>query len=499
MKIFEFNRFVINKAIDILQEAEKFIRIAIFQLHNQNIFTLLNEKLAEGVRVEIFTLPYDSINKEIRDEVTELFMNLENNGAILYFCGWNVGDPERTSTAVGRWYSFHGKFIVTEKSAIALSANLVQGAELDALLIFKDDLDKVEEYKRKFDELIELYIQENSGYNGSIREKIINSGLPDVMSVFDLPPVIETETHRKHWVRHYPSSLCPVDVSIEDKLYLTPFDCRGRNIIMNLISKASQFTYLSTESFTDPGFANFLLQMKLKGLDMRILSGAYSMDFTDRIQNMFREFLAHDIKVRTDEGIHAKLIITDKHLAVSSLNLNKMNLGFNITSKYWRENTESISITSDTEIISLAKSQYLDVFNSSIDIENILTEKVESYVGNVLNRTFGLRSKNEVKRLFARFIVRNEIQLKKLVLDICKITAKLMQYSNRNLIEKNDFFLSLILYCLSERKHNFDELNEKLSILNTEIDLNDLLLKLINHGFIEKVEDFYKIKLEKLF
>ena len=79
---------------------------------------------------------------------------MEKNGAKLYFCKWNVGDPERTSTAVGRWYSFHGKFIVTDKSAIALSANFTQSPEIDGLLIYRDEPEKINEFNEKFDELM---------------------------------------------------------------------------------------------------------------------------------------------------------------------------------------------------------------------------------------------------------------------------------------------------------------------------------------------------------
>ena len=267
MKTFEFSANIINKIIDEIKDADEFIRIAIFQLHNRGVFAVLNDKLREGAEVEIFTLPYDSINENIRAEVTELFRNLERNGATLHFCKWNVGDPERTATAVGRWYSFHGKFIVTDKSAIALSANFTQDQELDALIIFKNEMDKIEEYNTKFNELIELFILENSGYDGIIRRRITDTDLPEISSVFELPPVIETKTHINHWIQHYPSSLCPVNVSIADKLYLAPFDCRCRNFIMSLISEASEFVYISTESFTDPDFSKFLMKTRLKGID----------------------------------------------------------------------------------------------------------------------------------------------------------------------------------------------------------------------------------------
>ncbi len=496
MKTFEFSTNVIAKIINELRDAEEYIRIAVFQIHNEEVFKVLNNKLNEGVRVEIMTLPYDSINEDIQAEVTSRFQTIERNGAKLYFCKWNVGDLERTNTAVGRWYSFHGKFIVTDKSAIALSANFTNAKELDAAIIFKNETDKIEEYNRKFDELIDLFIDEKHGYNGTIRQKIAD--LEDNSSLFELPRVIETETHRKHWIRHYPSALCPVDVPVEDKLYLAPFDCRGRNFFMSLISEASEFAYISTESFTDTEFSAFLIKMRLKRLDVRILSGATSMDFQDRMNNMLRELLSQDIGIRTVEDIHAKLIITDKHLVVSSVNLNKINLGFSITNRYWRGNTESISVCSDAEILENAKAQYLAIYNESIDIENKLAEKIENLVGSMLTSKFNLRSRQEVKTLFARLIIRKEIETKKFVFDVGKITALLMNIFNKNIVEKNDFLSALILYYLSERKHDFNDLNEKLSLLNTEIDLLDLLARLLDKNLIEKADDFYKIKLDFL-
>ncbi len=91
---------------------------------------------------------------------------------------------------------------------------------------------------------------------------------------------------------------------------------------MSLVSNAAEFVYISTESFTDHDFSKFLMKTGLKGIDIRILTGATSMDFTDRMQKMFRELLAQDSLIRTvTEDIHAKLVITDKHLAVTSGNL----------------------------------------------------------------------------------------------------------------------------------------------------------------------------------
>jgi len=499
VKLFDFSKTVVNQVIAELGYAESFVRIAIFQLHNRGVFAALNEKLGQGVRVEIFTLPYDSINPEIRDEVTAQFQFLEKNGAKLYFCKWNVGDPERTSTAVGRWYSFHGKFIVTDKSAIALSANFTQSPEIDGLLIYRDEPEKINEFNEKLDELMELFIKNDDGYDGSIRQKVISTGLPNVTSVFTLPRSIETGTHREHWIAHYPASLCPVRVPIEDRLYVTPFDCRGRDFVMAIISAASEFAYVSTESFTDPDFPTFLTKRKLQGLDVRILSGATSMDFSNRMQDMLRELIAQDIQIRTtDEDLHAKLIITDKHFVISSVNLNRMNLGFKRTANYWRENTETITVCTDAAILSQSKVQFLDIFDRSINIETKLTEKVEKLVGAMLSSMFGLRSDREVKQLFAHVIVKKEIETKKVMVRIGKIISRLMDRLNKKTVGKREFFLALVLYYLTERKHAFNELGEKLNILDPTVDVSDLVNWLISSQFIEKEDDEYKIKIEAL-
>ncbi len=176
-----------------------------------------------------------------------------------------------------------------------------------------------------------------------------------------------------------------------------------------------------------------------------------------------------------------------------------MNLGFKKTNQYWRENTESISVCSDANILSISKNQYLSVFDDGIDIETVLAEKIENLVGGMFTSMFDLRSSKEVKKLFARLVIRKELQVKKFVLDIGKTTAKLMQHFNKKTVGKNEFFLSLILYYLSERKHDFDQLTEKLDILDTEINLDALLSLLLDNNFIEKVDDYYKIKIDKLF
>ncbi len=499
MRDFELSENIIDLILDELKRAEKFIKIAVFQLHNEEIFNIINDKLKKGLEIEIFTLPYDSIHQNI-EKIQKLFEGIIKNGAKVYFCKWNVGDPERTTTAVGVWYSFHGKFLVTDKIAIAFSANLTENSELDVLISFKNEKDKIDEFSRKFDYLRELFIDPTGSYSGKIRQIVTSKEVENVDELFELPPSIKNEGLTDFWIQHYPSEICPEEIDIEEKLYIAPFDCKARNFITKLLNEAKSFAYICIETFTDSDIPDELKKISLKGIDIRIISGSESMDFQDRINENFKELIASDVKMKTIIGyVHGKMIITDKHLMVSSINFNKMNLGFDKTKKFWRANTETLLVCSDEKLIEKAKQDYIACYDKGIKIERKLAEKIEKKVGNIFTTIFQLKTRKEVKELFSRLIIAKDIEEKKFILTIGKITAKIMKHFGKNMVQKEDFLLSLILFYLSERKHDIDQLKEKLEILETDFNLNKLLNILIKNDFIEKEGDHFKLNVGKLF
>lgn len=501
MKTFEFSSDVISKVLEELERAEEFIKIAVFQIHLESLFDLLVQKVNQGLEIDIFTLPYDSINESVRERVITRLESLSDLGANLYFCKWNVGDPERTATAIGRWYSFHGKFIVTDKSAIALSANFTRSNELDASIIIKDEQSFINNFVEKFKELLNLFVIEQDGCDGEIRKKIIDTGLNNIEKVFELPNVIETTTHQNNWIKHYPITLCPNDIEIKEKLFLAPFSVKGRNIYEKILNEAEEFIFISAESFTDKDFGLFLRQIKIeKQIDICLLTGFTSMDFTDRIQKMYRELIADEIQFYTiEEDLHAKVIVTDKHLLIGSINLNKMNLGFNKTKNYWRENTETFFLTFENALIEEAKAKFEDRIINSIKMEIKLAEKIQKEVSNILNKSFKIRARKEVKELFSKFILIKEIEVKKDANKIVKITKKLMQHYNVRIADKDTFIMAVILFYLQDRKHTFSEIENKLNKLDSITNLNTLIERLTDSEFLEIEEDFYQINIETLF
>ncbi len=490
---FEFNSDVIKSIKAELNAAEKYIHIAVFQLHRKDIFETLSEKLKQGVAVEIFTLPYDSINADNAEEIEERFKDLKEKGAILNFCHWNVGDPSRTTTAVGKWYSFHGKFITTEKAAIAMSANFTEQAELDAILIYNKEEQQVEEFERKFQWLKEFFITQHDKFDGSIRQEIINTGLEDVEDLFKLPKDIKGDKYKYHWIQDYPAIICSEPEQIENKLYVAPFDCKALPFFKAIISRAKKFVYISTETFTDREFPDFLKKIALKGIVIKILSGTKTMDFSDRIQKMFRELLAQNILIRTtEEELHAKLFITDKNLVLSSINLNKISLGFTRKKGLWRGNTETINVCDNKYIIDIAVKKFNKIFELSKNVEYKIEEKLGADLAKTIRTIFEIKSvSNDVKTVLSHFVLKKEIETKSAFMSLSNNISEITKHFNKNKVGLEQFKMAVILYVLNRQKLILDQIKRRVANFNVEFNLNNLLDALLREGLIQKTGEYY--------
>ena len=495
MAVFKFDKTAISEILLEIRRARKFIKIAIFQLHNQKIFEELFKKCSEFVKVHIITLPYDSVKEDIRERVESSFRRLIDAGAKVDFIKWNVGDPERTTTAIGRWYSFHGKFIVTDKSAVALSANLIDKNELDAIIKFEDK-DTISTFLSQFDYLIDVFVKDRGQNLRKLVDKEIGRKDQDL---FNLPRVIRDNSHKDFWIKHYPISLCKEDEEIKNLLYITPFQFRARSLYEKIIREAESFVFISTESFTDQKFTEFLINLTLsKNISVKLLSGSKSMDFNDRLNNMLKELLANDIEVKTVGSLHSKLLITDKKLVVGSVNLNQMNLGFYKSKSFWRANTESLLVNDDEAILKKAKQDFESVFNKAEDVWDVLAKKKVNKIGSLLSKSFKLKSSKEAKFLFAKVIIHNEVYGEKSVYNLARITSKISELSENKIVSKEDFLRAVVLHYLSERKHDKNQISKKLSVIGSESSIETILSWLIEKNLIEEQEDFYKIKIEKL-
>lgn len=490
---FEFSLDVINRVIKEVERAEKYVKIAVFQIHNKVIYESLQQAITKKVAVEIFTLPYDSINEDVREKVKQRIEKIRSNGAKVYFSKWGIGDPERTTTAVGRWYSFHGKFLVTDKVAIALSANLTEEPELDAILVYRGQ-EKIKEFNEKFETLLTLF------WKGSIKNLVEGAKYDDKETLFLAPRTITEPEVRSHWIRDYPSEITKNITFLENKLYLAPLDCRARDLWEMVINEATEYVYISTESFTDTTIIPFLITNSIQGKTIKILTGSESQDFNERIRELYPRLMANNIQLKKPTNpLHAKLIITDRKLVVSSVNLNKMNLGYAKKKSLWRANTETITIESDINTIRKAKADYDNIFNDSIPLLTYLSQKEDEYAVSIFT-VYGVKPDKNVKGLLSQVIVKSDVKLKRNLYQIGKYASILIRKFNRTkpVIDTSDFLSAMVLYYLSDRKHTMSELREKLSEISPIIDYESIIENLLRYNLIIKEDDFFKLDIKTL-
>lgn len=489
---FLFGTDVIERVIREIDDAREFIKMAVFQIHNMSIYEALERALKHSVNVKILTLPYESVNPDIRAIVKNSLERIKNLGAEVNFNKWNIGDPERTTTAVGRWYSYHGKFIITDRAAIALSANMTDEKELDAMLIYYD-AKKIDAFNSKYNNLLDLFIKDDI-------IKLVQTSSTGEEDLFLPPRTISEEDVRKHWIVDYPSALCPKTTNLDDGLYISPIDCRARDIYEATMNEAQNFIYISTESFTDVDIMPKLIENAIKGKEIKILTGGNSQDFNDRIRKLYPQLIANGIDVKKPGfPLHAKLLLTEKRLIVSSVNMNKINLGYGKTRKFWRANTETMNIESNDDVINRAKIIVNGVFDASLSVLDYFTDKEEKFAKSIFN-VYGVRAESTVRKLFAYVIVRADVKAQKNLYDIGKYASIILnRFGNgRKVVSVSDFSCSLILYYLSERKGTKTDLKENLKEVNSDLNFEEVIDRLTNYRLIEKDDEFYKINIKVL-
>jgi len=418
---FEFGYTALRRVIEEIRKAEKYIYIVVFQMQNLELLDELIKKAKSGLEVEIITLPLSSINDpEIEKKVREKFDALSKNKGKLNIFDWNVGTTGHTKSIEGDvWYGLHAKFVVTEKSAIILSANITNEPEIDGVLI-EESKEAIEDFNKKFRLIKEFYIE------NKIRDKISGqlSSNQEVEKVFAPPKAVSSKSQKS--ILHYPEGICGKIDNLNEGLYLFPFDCRGRDFFIKVIEDAEKFAYITSERFTDEDFYYFLEKMKLRGLDIRVVAKFQSQDYQYKILKNSKDLLALGVGIKSLPSLHAKMIVTDKVLALGSVNLNKMNLGFASQKGFWRENTEVMFICKNKFVIEKAKESFMDLFSKSEEVKDKIILKEGGDLKKLLKNVFNISS-SKTSSYLAEQYVEKDIENRKKIFNTAKEAERIKE------------------------------------------------------------------------
>jgi hypothetical protein len=240
----------IGPLLESIDNAQEYLKIVSFQLTSIRVVKALEQACQRGVKVSVITLPPDSYAGD-RDIVERLFERLRSAGVDLSLCIWEVGEPRLTTTSLSgereggmgqKWYSLHGKFLVSECNAQISSSNCTDENRLECYLELYD-ASSIAEFDSKF-----LYM----------KEKFVGPDKSPVPGSFwsSLPIPLRDEVGERFSeegrliVKNYPEVLCPTG-KLGSGLFVSPFEGKARDILTAVIDTAEQFLFLSSERFFD--------------------------------------------------------------------------------------------------------------------------------------------------------------------------------------------------------------------------------------------------------
>ncbi|MBN2541406.1 hypothetical protein JXI42_00915, partial [bacterium] len=501
MAVFEIcrNKKFLLEAID---KAEDFIDIVSFQFTSEQIIRLLVNKLEEGVKVRVITLPEDSYREVTkRKDVKKLYDLIVDKGGEIYQCLWEVGVPELTETSLSgdqtegggsKWYSMHGKFIVTDKEALAISANFTDENQLEVYLAYNDN-EIINQFQAKFEFLKTLFCTRGDLIQGLFLNSLPLQIKQEVLKFYkevgriiikDYPPIVSPET------------------KLKKGMFISPFEGRGRFFWEQVINTAERFIYLSTERLYDDKVVEVLLNKAyMSDIPIRVMSGNSRSvrQNPEKAEKMVSDLMAAGLEFAVIDDIHAKFWITDKWLCVASANLGKMNLGFRKIGNYWRANTETLWFDNDIKTINEAKSNFEAIFSDAktgiIAISDVGTKLNKA---KDLFKIFGFSSRKKAKVLMARIQTQFTVENRQNITRIAKLAARLAQIEKSKYITEEHVLMANVLFYLRLRKHTMNEIIEKMKMVSDKNPIIKAIEELLKKRYITEELDYYIINIEEL-
>jgi hypothetical protein len=465
---------------------------------------MLAKKASEGVHIEVITTPVDNIaNEELRLKVEEMYKRLQAKGVKLLTCPWEVGEPRLTPTSMSgrltagigeKWYSLHLQLFMNEKQALLTSQNLVPEENLEIYYLSSDPY-LLKQISDKFEMIQDLFFATVKVDETTLEGKVVNfldqATLEDAVSFYN--------QNKRLKVKHYYMEKIP-KASLNKGLFISPFEGRLREFLNRFIDSGEKFLYFFVETLFDEE-----LIKKLEGkidlqpdIQVKMITRPPEevRQSPDKARNMIKQLLSLGVGIGYLPNIQAKFWVNDNWLAVPSGDFNKMNLGYHISKRYWRADTQLVLLDDNKEQIKLFKDMFEQHFKP-IDIGSICRKDIDSLFMGLRKRYHVLstrEAKDYISRLKSFLIIKTENDVRY----VMNLAFKLTRINGKKRIEGIYVVMAIVLYHLQRREHKFDEISEKLEDIVDKPKIREAVDRLVRVGYILKSEDVYRVNVEKL-
>jgi hypothetical protein len=465
---------------------------------------MLIDRAKEGVDIEIITTPADNIAKaDLRSKVEEMYNRLQANGVKLLTCPWEVGEPRLTPTSLSgrlaagigeKWYSLHFQLFMNEKNALMTSQNLVQEKNLEVYYLSSDPY-FLKESTDKFDIIKNLFFTPVIVHNTTFQGKLINfldeATLKDALDFFN--------QNKRFKVKHYFVEKLP-QANLKKGLFVCPFEGKLREFLYKFIDSGESFLYFFVETFFDEDLIR-KIEEKINlqsGIQIKVITRPPQRvrQAPAKARNMINQLLSLRVSVGYLPDIQAKFWVNDKWLAIPSGDFNRMNLGYQISSDYWRADTQLLLLDDNKEQVKLFRNIFEQHFKP-MDIGSIYKKDVESLF-LALKKRYSVGSTPEARKYISRLKSSLVIRTEEDVRYVINLAVKLTESHGKQRIEGIFALMAIVLYYLQRREHKFEEILEKLGSIADKSNICDAVNRLLMSGYILKSEDLYRVNVERL-
>ena len=489
---------------EFINEAEEHLKIVTFRFSSEDFAKMLIKKAKGGVEIEIITTPVDNIgNEELRSKVEEMYKDLRLNGVKLLTCPWEVGEPRLTPTSMSgrlaagigeKWYSLHLQLFLNEKRGLLTSQNLVPEENLEIYYLTSNPY-FLKQTSDKFKTIKDLFFAPAKVDETPLKGRVVNF-LDEAMSKDTLDFYNQNERFK---VKHYYVERLP-QANLNKGLFICPFEGRLREFLTKFINSGKKFLYFFVETLFDEELIKKLEERISVQPDIQVKIITRPPEKVrqapHKARNMIKQLLSLGVSIGYLSDIQGKFWINDNWLAIPSGDFNKMNLGYYISKKYWRADTQLLLLDDDKKQIKRFKNIFEQHFKP-IDIGSICRKDINSLFAG-LRRRYHVMSTREAKEYISRLKSSLIIKTERDVRYVMNLAVRLTKIHGKKRMEGIFVVMAILLYYLQRREHKFEELSEKLANIVDKSKIRDAVNRLLLLGYILKSEDVYRVNVEKL-
>lgn len=321
------------------------------RFYDDRIADLLVEKRNLGIYVELVTTPPEAARTgDLVEWSRRLQKQLAVSGVRVYRYDWELGRQSRVSTFGGRRYALHADFLVTDRDAVILSADLTkavsEGRDTSAYIVY-DDWDRVQALQTQFERLKDLSLNLEAHVpsrciDSSHRPRKILVGNPYVDAAF----------------------------SPKDGFYLLPFEAYGRTAIEHAVSAATDYVYCITDAPLDDALLRCLRAKKKRtpGVECRLVTSPQLLQRNRAKRADYVQLSAYGVEVKALDRFRMNLLVTENGVVAGSLDFSALGLGRRrVDSGFplWLEHTALMDVNTEPAFIAQGKTAFMHLFDAA--------------------------------------------------------------------------------------------------------------------------------------